>query len=285
MAKKRMFGQRTWHFSDAGNKFDGPPKQSRRSSLKPISPALKRGVIHCTRCGSRVVSNVGNCPFCGRSLRPVYARFWFWLIIVVVVAIGAIVFINLNLPKESTAPSNPAEPALPQVVNGEEGGSLKDLTLGTTIDSSGLEVTVETITRGQLASNGSQVYEIEITYSNTTEEAVILYSTQWQLQLSNAARLDTFVGSSADGQTISSSYDVYTLEAGEKYGATLYYAVEQPVATEEELAAGVEPAALAPVALVYYPSALSYSEDLLVTWKVSEDAIKIRETDTGGSGS
>lgn len=265
-----MFRQRTWHFSDAGTKFDGRPKPPKHSDLKPISPALKRDIIRCKRCGSRVVSNVSNCPFCGRPLRPVYARFWFWLIVVIVVALGVILFINLSLPEESTGPSSPAEPIPPQVVGGGEDSSLKNLSLGTTIDNDGLEVTVESIEAGPLAANGAQIYIIDIEFINTTEEAGFLYSTQWRLELSDGTRLDTFVGAAADGVTLASNFGDYELLAQGSFSGRLYFAVSQPEPAEgsEELPEEGQ-TILTPLYVVYQPSALAYGEDLLVTWNVA----------------
>ncbi|MDR1088358.1 MAG: DUF4352 domain-containing protein [Coriobacteriales bacterium] len=284
MARKPRFGQRTWNFSDGGNKFNGRPRYVRSRNQKPISPALKRGVIHCKRCGSRVVGNVANCPFCGRPLRPVYARFWFWLIVVVVVALGVVFIVNVALPEENTMPSSPAEPKLPRVVGGAEDSSLKALALGTTIDNSGLEVTVSAVSAGLKAANGAQIYVVEVEFINTGEEATVLYSTQWMLELPDGTRLDTFVGSAADGATISSNFEAYTLAANGRFSGRLYFAVPEPTATEEEGGvsedvdgtepegteqADTGPAAPTPSAVVYQPSALAYSEELLVTWEVA----------------
>lgn len=278
MVKKRLFGRNSWRFSDAGNRFDGPPKPSRLNGQKPISPTLKRGVIHCKRCGSRVVSNTSHCPFCGYSLKPVYARLWFWLLIVVVVAVGVVVFVNMSLPEESTSPSSPAEPEVPQVVGGTEKSSIKNLSLGTTIDNSGLQVTAESIAQETETASGGLVYAVAIEFVNTTEEALILYSTQWMLELSNNVRLDTYVGSAADGSAITSSFEAYELKAGERFVGYLYYAVEQPPAlTEEEIAAGVEQAVVTPQLILYQPTALAYNEELLVTWKVPIQAPESEE--------
>lgn len=268
MARKRMFGQRTWRFSDAGTKFDGRPRPARRSTLKPISPALKRGVVHCTRCGSRVVSNVSNCPFCGRSLRPVYARFWFWIIVVIAFAIAVVALVNLNLPQESTEPSSPAEPDRPQVIGAEVDSPLKDLPLQTAIDNSGLEVTVKSVSLGPVASNGAQIYIVEVDFENQTDESGFLYSTQWRLELSDGTRLDTFVGLAADGATISSNFADYELAAYGHFTGQLCFAVEQPVPVESEEGLEAEVITLIPSAVVFQPTALAYSEELLVTWKI-----------------
>lgn len=276
MPRKPRFRQNTWHFSDAGNKFDGRPKPARSNKLAPISPALKRGIIHCKRCGSRVVGNVSNCPFCGKSLRPVYARFWFWLIVVVVVAVSVVGFINVSLPEESTAPTSPATPELPRVVGGTEDSVPKNLALGTAIDNSGLEVTVGSVTAGPVAANGSHIYVVEVEFINQTQGTVTLYSTQWLLETSEGTRLDTFVGATADGVTLSTNFEAgYPLPAQGRFSGRLYFAItQQPPATEEELAAGSEPTPpVIPSLVVYQPSALAYSEELLVTWKVPSSVL------------
>lgn len=268
MARKPRLGQRGWRFTDGGNKFDGRPRPTRRSSQKPISPTLKRGVIHCKRCGSRVVGNVGNCPFCGKPLRPVFARLWFWLLVVVAAAVGAVMLINTGLPAESTSPSSPAEPERPQVLGAAEDSALKDLPLGTTIDNSGLEVTVKAVSLGPDSANGAQIYVVDVDFLNQTEESVMLYSLQWMLELSDGTRLDTYVGSAADGATISSNLETLELQAGGQFTGRLYFAVAQPAPLEGDAAGDVAPVALTPGAIVYQPSALAYDEDLLVTWKV-----------------
>ena len=269
MARKPRFGQRNnWRFADAGTRFDGRSKPRRRSSGKPISPALKRGVIHCARCGSRVVSNVDYCPFCGRSLRPFYGRFWFWLLVVIVVAISVVWIIRVNLPQENTTPSGPVTPELPQVIGGDANSSLKNLALGTSIDNSGLEVTVESITLGPLAANGSQIYVVEVRFYNNRSEAVTLLATQWLLETTEGARLDTFVGSTEDGTTLISNLETSELPAQGRFNGRLYFAIASPPASEEDLAAGLGPYAISPRVVIYQPSALVYSEDLLVTWEL-----------------
>lgn len=262
-------GQRgDWRFSDAGTKFDGRPKPTRRSTQKPISPALKRGVIHCARCGSRVVSNLEHCPFCGSSLRPIYARFWFWILVVIFVTVGVVWIVNSNLPQESSGPASPVAPDLPQVIGGSEDSSLKELTLGTAIDNSDLEVVVNSVVTGPKTANGSQIYSVEIVFINTTSETITLFSTQWMLELSDATRVDTFVGTALDGTTISSNFEALSLEANGRFVGRLYFAVAPPEAAEgEEVPA--EGTLLTPTLVVYQPSALAYREELLVTWKVA----------------
>ena len=273
MARRSRLGQgNNWRFSDAGVKFDGRPRPQRRSNQKPISPALKRGVIHCSRCGSRVVSNVDNCPFCGRSLRPFFARFWFWLLVVVLVALVVIFLVNTSLPHENTTPTGPTQPDLPQVIGGSADSSLKNLTLGTSIDNSGLEVTVRSVTPGPLAANGWQIYIVDVDFINNRSTDITIYSTQWMLELSDGIRLDTFIGSDADGTTLASNFSDYELASKGRFSGRLFFAVAPVYPTEEEIELGIEAYMPYPVAVVYQPSALAYSEDLLVSWQVSYSA-------------
>jgi len=213
-----------------------------------------------------VVSNVDNCPFCGRSLRPFFARLWFWLLVVIVVAIFVVWIVNTSLPNENTTPTGPTQPDLPQVIGGAQNSSLKDLSLGTSIDNSGLEVTVKSVSPGPLAANGWQIYIVEVEFLNNRATDITLYSTQWMLQVSNGTRLDTFVGSDAEGITLTSNFSDYELPSKGRFSGRLFFAVPPHHPTEEELAAGIEVHSPLPTAVVYQPSALAYSEDLLVTW-------------------
>jgi hypothetical protein len=252
LAGNKRFRQKTWHFSDAGNKFDGKTRSAPPIRIKPISPALKRGVIRCKRCGSRVVGNVDNCYFCGKSLKPVYARLWFWIIMVIVAA-GAVVFlVNYNLPQENTAPSKPVDPARAVVVGGNEQTAIKQLSIGTAVDVSNLQVKVTDVELGPLASNGSQIVVVTIEFNNQSDAELTLLSTQWMMQLLDGSRVDNYIGTAQDGVTIASNFEAYSLAPGGRFTGRLYFAG----ANCSEI--------------VFYPSALAYSEDLLVTWKVPE---------------
>ena len=267
MARKPRLGQRgNWRFSDAGNRFDGRQNRRRHNDIAAISPTLKRGVIYCTRCGSRVVSNTDHCPFCGRDLRPVYARLWFWLIVVVVVAVTVFWVVRVNLPEISTSPTGPATPAPPQVIGAAENSSLKNLALGTGIDNSGLEVTVVAVDAVQMAANGAQVYLVTVDFVNASDATVTLYSAQWLLEDSAAVRQETFVGQDLDANTIASNFVHRDLAPGEHFQGLLYFAIAPAEASAEELAAGLEPDPIIPAYVIYQPSPLTYSEDLLVSW-------------------
>jgi hypothetical protein len=213
------------------------------------------------------VSNVDHCPFCGRSLRPFFARFWFWLIVVVLVTIAVIWFINTNLPEETKSPSGPPTPERPLVIGSDGQQSLKNLALGTGINNSGLEVVVGAVSVGPTALNGSQIYIVEVEFTNTKSESVTLYSMQWMLETSEGTRLDTFVGSALDGATLTSNFEAYELQPQGRFSGRLYFALPASSSTADPNAeAGLT--AVIPASVVYQPSALSYNEELLVTWKV-----------------
>ncbi|MDR2672850.1 MAG: zinc ribbon domain-containing protein [Coriobacteriales bacterium] len=247
---KSRIRQRRWRFSDTSNRFDGKRRIPRRSAERPISPALKRGIVYCKRCRSRVVSNVEHCPFCGKSLRPFFARLWFWLIIVVVVALATIWIVNINLPEESTTPSKPSDPARPTVVGQTANSTYKSLSIGTAIDNEGLRVKVNSVEVGPPSSDGSAILVAIVEFDNQRDAPTTLYSTQWMLEAADGTRIDTFVGTAADGTTITSNFEAYELAGGGRFVGRLYFAANNAIR------------------LVYQPSALSYSEDLLVTWQL-----------------
>jgi len=196
-------------------------------------------------------------------------RLRFWLLVVVVVAVVVFWIVNTSIPHEQTTPTGPTQPDLPQVIGAEENSSLKNLPLGTSIDNSGLEVTVGAITVGPIASNGSQIYVVEVEFINNRNADVTLYSTQWMLETSDGIRLDTFVGSDAEGLTLASNFSDYELPSNGRFNGRLLFAIAPRIATEEEIEAGIEPEPRIPGTIVYQPSALAYSEELLVSWRAN----------------
>jgi len=191
---------------------------------------------------------------------------------VVLVALVVIFLVNTSLPHENTTPTGPTQPDLPQVIGGSADSSLKNLTLGTSIDNSGLEVTVRSVTPGPLAANGWQIYIVDVDFINNRSTDITIYSTQWMLELSDGIRLDTFIGSDADGTTLASNFSDYELASKGRFSGRLFFAVAPVYPTEEEIELGIEAYMPYPVAVVYQPSALAYSEDLLVSWQVSYSA-------------
>jgi len=188
--------------------------------------------------------------------------------VVFVVAIAVVIIVNVSLPRENTTPTGPTQPELPQVIGGNANSSLKNLRLGTSIDNSGLTVTVKAISVGPVAADGRQVYIVEVDFVNNRDSALMLYSTQWMLETSEGTRLDTYVGFDVDGGVLTSNFSDYELRVKERFTGRLYFAITPLFATEEEIEAGIEVFSPVPAAVVYQPSALTYSEDLLVTWRI-----------------
>ena len=248
--------QRDWRFSSGGNRFDGKYRPARVKG-KPISPALKRGVRRCKRCRNRVVSNVDNCPYCGKSLLPFYQRLWFWLIIVFFIGAAVACTIYLTVPQQTTDTPHPVQPGTPTVVGNPE-ASIKGLSLGTTITVDDLETTVTRFLKGPLDREGEPLMVLTMEFQNNRTQSVIIYSTQWMVQLADGTRIDTYLGSTIDGITISGNFEAFELRAGEGFTGQLYFECAEPEF------------------IVYQPSPLAYNEELLVTWSVP-----IAEEETG----
>ena len=204
--------------------------------------------MFCKRCGSRVVSNVNHCPYCGKSLLPLYLRFWFWLVIILITGtgVGALLFLT---PFE-IAIEEPPELPLPFVVDAPEGTPFKDLRLGTTVYYNSLNVTVVSYYQQGVSSNGIPITAVEARFFNSGTTAVNLYSTQWQLQSASGTRVDCFIGKTAEGESIRSELETRVLASGSTYTTTLYFAVEGPSL------------------VVFAPNAVLYIEEDLITWKL-----------------
>jgi hypothetical protein len=202
--------------------------------------------MRCKRCGSRVVSNVDHCPFCGKNLRPIFMRLWFWLIVVVLLSAAMIFFLLNGIP--APEPVQPSQPSQPVVVGAEEGASYKDLELGATVDVDGLLVTVTGIEDGPIAHDGSQVKVLTALFSNKRSDAVTLFSTQWQMQTADGNRLDTYIGTTAEDESITSNFEAFELAPDNQFTGRLYF-------SGGDLARAV-----------YSPNALNYDEVNLVTW-------------------
>ncbi|MDR3307284.1 MAG: DUF4352 domain-containing protein [Coriobacteriales bacterium] len=219
-----------------------------------ISPSFSRGVIRCKRCRSRVVGNVDRCPFCGKSLKPFYARLWFWsaLVVLLAVTMGGLIYSGIPVPSEE--PAKPAEPTPPQVVGAPDGTSFKDLATGTTVDSDSLLITVTSVETGGTAYDGTPLVVVTVEFSNKKDVDVTLYSTQWRMEQADGTRLDAFIGTSDSGQSISSNFEARSLEGNGQFTGKLYF----------------KGTALARV--LYAPTALTYNDTMLVTWTVPAGA-------------
>ena len=205
--------------------------------------------MFCKRCGSRVVSNVSHCPYCGKSLLPLIRRFWFWSVIVCIV--GAAVALLLFYPPNAPTVEEPVEVPAPFVVGAPEGTSLKGLQVETTVDCNTLNVTVVDYYQENISSNGEPITAVEVRFFNSGPSPVILYSTQWQMESADGTRVDCFIGKTAEGDSIRSELETVSLGPGSTYTTTLYFAVESPSS------------------VVYAPNALSYIEDELITWNLA----------------
>jgi hypothetical protein len=246
--------------------LSGKQRRHVRSIGQPISPTLKRGVIRCRRCNSRIVSNVDHCPYCGKNLLPVHRRLWFWLIVVVLLSGTVFAFVYFNAPASPTEPMRPAQSSRPSVVGAPAGSSYKNLALGTPVTVDQLEVEATRYELGPTGANGAQLYVLTIEFVNTRDQAVTLYSTQWRIEGPDGGRYDTYRGAAADGQSISGNFEAFELAAGGRFTGRLYFLGD--VATR----------------VVYQPSALAYSEDLLVTWTVPRPPQQDGATGTGTGG-
>ena len=246
MARRDRMRSRQWHFSDSGGRFDKQRRYKPTIDHAPISATFTRKIMHCKRCGSRVVSNVSHCPYCGKSLLPLYRRFWVWLIIVALIGAGvaALLFYSPGIKTEE----EPTEPSVPFVINAPEGTSYKNLELGKTVGYNMLNVTVSENQQVAISSNGVPITTVEVHFYNSGQKPVTLYSTQWQLQSIDGTRVDCFIGKTNDGESIRSELESYTLGPGSTYTTVFYFAVQDPYL------------------VVFAPNVLSYLEDELVTW-------------------
>jgi hypothetical protein len=241
---------RQWRFSDSGSRFDRK-RQGSTVDRNPISSAFPRKVIHCRRCGTRIVSNVSHCPFCGKSVQPFFRKLWFWLIIVVLLLGG---FAALFLWDPLTQEPEPIEsPQPPFVIGAAEGTPYKDLAVGTTIDFNNLLVTVTSVSNGLTSSDGRPISAVEVQFINKGEQAVTLYSTQWMMEGAFGSRVEGFIGKTDAGETIAAA-EASDLAAGEQRITTFYFCPVNDEALEK---------------VVFLTDALSYQEDDLVTWRVA----------------
>jgi hypothetical protein len=249
--------QRRWHFSDAGNRFNGKRRRSTRPVGKPISPSLKRGVIRCGRCGNRIVSNLDRCPFCQKNLLAPYQRFHVWLIAVVALGLGVFGFIYLNPPAPTMEVPKPHAESSATVVGKPAGASIKDLSFTDSIETDGLIVSVTSLADASDSRNGNPLKALSVKFVNKTAGAITLLSTQWRIEDKAGVRHDAILATTAEdqgAQGLANSFEVYELKAGATWTGRLFFADCDAAA------------------IVYQPEALtsasSDDESLLVTWRV-----------------
>lgn len=249
MARKDLRRSQQWHFSDSGSRLSRRRRYTPEIDPNPISKTFTRKILYCKRCGSRVVSNVSHCPYCGKNILPLYQRLYFWMVFVVVIAAGATVLVLYSPQVNFEVPE--VETPMPTVVGAAEGHPIKNLSVGTTVDCDNLLVTVLESSQTITASNGRPIIAVKVQFNNKGQQAVMLYLTQWQLETDSGERVDSVPMKTVDNQTITSELDTVSLPPGSTLTATLYFAADN-------------------LALVVFaPQALDFSEDRLVTWRLA----------------
>jgi hypothetical protein len=189
---------------------------------------------------------VNHCPFCGKSILPLYRRFWFWIIAVVLMAAGATALV-LTSPRVESNSEHREIPA-PVVIGAPEGASTKRLGMGTTVDCDSLLVTVIESSPGPTASDGLPITTVTVQFLNKGPSETMLYSTQWQMETVDGKRVDCYIGKTNTGENVKSDLDSKSLAPGATLTVVLSFAAESSTA------------------VVFAPNALSYSEASLVTW-------------------
>jgi RNA polymerase subunit RPABC4/transcription elongation factor Spt4 len=242
-------GSRQWRFSDSGSRFD----RKRRGSIvdrNPISAAFPRKVIHCRKCGTRIVSNIKHCPFCGKSVLPFYQKLWFWLIIVFVLGASTVALLVYTQPPATPDEVGP-EKLPPRVIDAPEGTPYKNLAVNRQVDCGNLLVRVTRITEYGISSDGKPIVAVTVEFDNRNDHAVTLYSTQWMMtDAEGLAYVDCFIGKTEEGESIRSGIEAVDLAGGTPLTTTFYFA--GPGLTT----------------VVFLPDALSYQESDQVTWKL-----------------
>jgi hypothetical protein len=213
---------------------------------KPISPTFARRVQRCRKCGSRILTNISHCPFCGKAVYPFFKRLWFWLIVLVVVSAGTFIAIRFGLPMMPNSGSK--DISAPIVIGAPEGTPYKNLPLGATVDCNSLLVTVTNIRQDQTTSDGTPIYSVEIQFYNKASESATIYSTQWQMQGADGTRKECYIGKTKDGTNLKSEIDAQVIRPDGRFSATLYFSGSNLTT------------------VLYSPDALSYTEGELVIW-------------------
>ena len=248
MARKDLRRSQQWHFSDSGGRFSRQRRYTPEIDPNPISKTFTRKILYCKRCGSRVVSNVSHCPYCGKNILPLYQRLWFWLVFVIVIAAAATLLVLYTPPPNAEIPK--AEIPMPTVIGAADGHPIKNLSIGTTVDCDSLLVTVLESSQTMTASDGKPIIAIKVQFNNKGQQPVMLYLTQWQVETAGGQRIDSAPMKTVDNQTITSELDTVSLPSDSTFAATLYF-------TADDIAL-----------LVFAPEALNFSEDRLVTWRL-----------------
>jgi hypothetical protein len=180
-----------------------------------------------------------------------------------VILIGAAtVALIILTPTSGEKNETRGEVSPPVVVGGPEDASFKDLSLGTMVDCDNLLVSVIGSAQSLTALDGTPITEVKVQFLNKGESEVVVYSTQWQLETADGTRLDCYVGKTSDGESIKGELESKSLEKNASYTATLYFAAPSPLK------------------VVFAPDVLSYSEQGLVTWLLSQPEPETDEVET-----
>jgi len=184
---------------------------------------------------------------------PVYQRLWFWLIIVLVVGVSVFSVVFFTLPAPTTDILHPVQPDTPTVVGAGPDASIKGLSIGTAIDVGGLEIAVISLEDGPPDRNGQPLKVLTIEFINNRSKPVILYATQWMLQRADGTRVDSYIGSTFEGVSITGNFETaYELQAGSRFAGRLYFECDEVIY------------------VVHQPMPLSFDEELYVTWSAPE---------------
>ncbi|MCL2339887.1 MAG: zinc ribbon domain-containing protein [Actinomycetia bacterium] len=235
MAGTNRKRSRTWHFADAGSRFDAAPRTSSRDR-DAISPTFSHKIIRCRRCGSRIFGNARRCPYCGKSVIPFYRSLVFWSGIVALLAACMIYFIFFFNPQVQEPPANgSARPPVALGIVNPDGSALEgtaNLPLGTTVDCNDLLITVIAIQQPYTTADGTPIYEITVQFLNKSSQRQNLLTTQWLMQTVDGSSVEVYKGNTSDGTNLASGVEGRQLATNELYTTHLYFATAYPLSIE-----------------------------------------------------
>ncbi|MDR0308325.1 MAG: zinc ribbon domain-containing protein [Coriobacteriales bacterium] len=215
--------------SGSGNRFDTPLVHDYSIGDQTASPGFRRQIKRCKRCGSRIVSNTRKCPYCGKSVLPLYKKLKFWLPAILLLAAGTTVFLILYEPSSPPDPliaSGNSASHTPVAVGELDSSKTSDLALGQTIYYDDLLITVIEFKEVDTSANGDPIVNarIEFRLGNNAKEAHILLSTSWQLEKSDGSRIDSYIGGkNQKGENISSGISGQSLTPGSSIVTDIYF--------------------------------------------------------------
>ena len=245
----------SWHFADAGSRFDSSPRVAKDPNA--ISPTFNRKILRCRRCGSRIVSNARRCPYCHKSVQPFYRSFYFWTGLVVLLAAAVVYFVFFYQPVGITQPD--AKP--PLAIGNEDNSQTLDLEPGTAVDCYDLIVTVISARQAFTAPDGRPIYEITVQFYNKTAQRQPLFTTQWVMIAADGSHVECYIGSTDTGSPLVSGVEGRQLAQNEVYTARLYFAVDKPQS------------------LVFLYNSLETADDPTVSWLLAANGGQTEQPD------